>query len=316
MILPPSGEFTYDFGKDVELKRALRKARRWYGVHTDTAQPVTTDDIPVLLDTFVQDGDCDMLAGDFLMGAAMEPILADHPDQRFVVIDSLFQGDPQDGHSVVYSADEPSFQAGYAAAALTGTGKVGVYGGLPIPAGTLFMDGFALGVRYYNERMGAAVEVIGWDIETQSAPFTFTFDDIEAGRQVNEHLFDEGADVVLPVAGLLQIGSLWAAEDRTAAGQDVKVIGVDSDLFKAAGGDPSRVILTSVVKRFDVELLHQIEALVEHRWEPGVTVEDLGTDGVELAPWHRSRQDVPRWLRKDLRQIERAIERGDIMTEV
>jgi len=233
-----------------------------------------------------------------------------------VALDSLFQGAPANAQSVLFSADEPSFMAGYAAAALTKTGKVGVFGGLPIPPVTLFMDGFALGVRYDNERVGTAVEVLGWDVETGSGLFSFTFDDIAVGRFTTEYLFDEGADIVLPVAGPLQIGSLQAAEDRKAAGQDVKVIGVDSDLFKVANGDPSRVILTSVVKRFDVGLLDQIEALVEHRWEPGVTVEDFSTDGVDLAPWHRLRREVPRWLRKDLRQIERAIERGDIQTEV
>ncbi|MFW2334735.1 BMP family ABC transporter substrate-binding protein [Ilumatobacter sp.] len=314
-ILPPSGEFAFDFGKAVEMKRALRQARRWYGIRTETASPVTSDDVPAALDTLLQHGDCDMIAGDFLAAFAMQPILGDHPDVRFVALDSGFQGDPPNARGVWFAADEPSFLAGYTAAALTNTGKVGVYGGIPFPTVTAFMDGYALGVEFYNERMGTAVEVLGWDVERGFGLFSFTFDDIDVGRSTTEYLFDQGADIVLPVAGQLQLGSLLAAEDRKASGQDVKVIGVDSDLFKVVDGDPSRVILTSVTKEYDVALLHQIEDLVEHRWEPGVTVEDLSTEGVDLSPWHRLRREVPRWLRKDLRQIERAIERGDIQTE-
>ena len=118
------------------------------------------------------------------------------------------------------------------------------------------------------------------------------------------------------MAGALQLGSLEVAQIRAAAGDDVKVIGVDLDLFKAVGGDPSRVILTSVEKNFGSALYHQIKDLVKGRWEPGVTVEDLNSRGVDLAPWHRLRREVPRWLRQDLRQIERAIERGDIVTTI
>lgn len=81
VTLPASGEQHIDFGKGREMRRALRWTRQISGTRTETAQPVTTGDIPGLLDMFVQDGDCDMIAGDFRVGAAMEAILDDHPDQ-------------------------------------------------------------------------------------------------------------------------------------------------------------------------------------------------------------------------------------------
>jgi basic membrane protein A len=44
--------------------------------------------------------------------------------------------------------------AGYLAASLSKTGTVGTYGGAPYPTVTIFMDGYAQGVKYYNEQKG------------------------------------------------------------------------------------------------------------------------------------------------------------------
>ena len=40
---------------------------------------------------------------------------------------------------------------------------IGVFGGIDIPSVTDFMDGFATGIDYYNEKNGMSVEVLGWD---------------------------------------------------------------------------------------------------------------------------------------------------------
>ena len=46
------------------------------------------------------------------------------------------------------------------AAGVTKTGNVGTFGGMQIPTVTIFMDGFARGVAYYNEIHGTAVETL------------------------------------------------------------------------------------------------------------------------------------------------------------
>ncbi len=63
----------------------------------------------------------------------------------------------------VFSTDQAGFLAGYLAAGVTKTGKVGTFGGIQIPTVTVFMDGYALGVKHYNEEQGTKVEVLGWD---------------------------------------------------------------------------------------------------------------------------------------------------------
>ena len=44
--------------------------------------------------------------------------------------------------------------AGYLAAGVSKTGKIGTYGGLPIPPVTVFMDGIYAGIKYYNQENG------------------------------------------------------------------------------------------------------------------------------------------------------------------
>ena len=66
------------------------------------------------------------------------------------------------------------------------TGKVGVFGGLPVPAATIYMDGFVQGVAHYNTQQNRQVEALGWSQETQDGTFvrstTDPWNDPDAGR--------------------------------------------------------------------------------------------------------------------------------------
>ena len=50
--------------------------------------------------------------------------------------------------------DEPSFMAGYLAAGMSKTGKVGTFGGINIPPVAVFMDGFVAGVQLLQQAEG------------------------------------------------------------------------------------------------------------------------------------------------------------------
>jgi len=50
--------------------------------------------------------------------------------------------------------------AGYLSAGMTKTGKVATYGCAPYPTVTIFMDGYARGVAYYNKQKGTSVKVL------------------------------------------------------------------------------------------------------------------------------------------------------------
>ncbi len=73
---------------------------------------------------------------------------------------------------------------------LTKTGKVATFGGMQIPTVTRFMDGFALGVMYFNQQHGTAIQVLGWDPFEQSGLFTGNFENTDDGRIVGVVLIE------------------------------------------------------------------------------------------------------------------------------
>ena len=293
-----------------EIKAARSK------LHVDVVSPdaATPADIQANLDSFVSSGDCDLIIGlGFLVGPVMEPFIIANPDQDFVAVDLFYGGIYPNVAEIVFLSDEAGFLAGYVAAGISETGKVGVFGGLPVPGVTLFMDGYALGVERYNAEYDAGVEVLGWDPDLQSGLFAFTFEDPVVGQMLAADLYDQGADTVFPVAGFTSFGALAEAAERADAGQSVRVVGVDFD-WSGFLGDPDRVILTSAVKDYGPAAFKQIEALVDGTWAAGFVVEGLESGAVDIAPFHRLNRAVPGYLKRDLKAIRAGIIDGTIAT--
>ncbi|MDH3425073.1 MAG: BMP family ABC transporter substrate-binding protein [Acidimicrobiia bacterium] len=275
-------------------------------VEVVTLDADTEAEVLANIDAFVTGG-CDLIIGiAFIVAGLMEPFIDGNPDQQFAVIDFTFFGAYPNVAEVQFRSDQSAFLAGYIAAGISETGEVGVFGGLPIPAVTIFMDGYALGVHYYNAQYGTTVEVLGWDPDLQTGLFSFDFQDPAAGQAIAADLYDLGADTVFPVAGRTGYGSLDEAELRKQAGESVRVIGVDFD-WADEFGDPDRVILTSVVKDFGVAVFNQAAAIADGTWQGGEVWEDLESGAVDIAPFAKTNRQVPGFLKNDLKDIRAGI---------
>ena len=219
----------------------------------------------------------------FLLGDATSTAALANPDQRFSIVDFAYDPTIPNVLGQVYATDQAAFLAGYLAAGMTKTDIVGTFGGINIPPVTIFMDGFVRGVNHHNMQKGTSVSVLGWDVESREGLFTNNFDSLDDGRAFAQNLYDEGADIVLPVAGPVGLGSAALADEL---GTDaLKIIGVDADLYFT---DPEKqhVYLTSITKRMDATVLAVIEAAMNDTFEGGVIVGTLENGGVDLAPFH------------------------------
>src|SRR6185312_6006056 len=114
------------------------------------------------------------------------------------------------------------------------------------------------GVKYYNEKQGKDVQLIGWDKATQQGSFANTFEIIQEGTKITNNLISEGADVVMPVAGPLGKGAGDAILAANKDGKNVKLVWVDSDGFLTAPTYKD-ILLTSVVKTMG----EAVEAIVK-----------------------------------------------------
>jgi len=142
---------------------------------------------------------------------------------------------------LTFATDEAAFLAGYLAAGMTKTGKVGAFGGIKIPTVTIFMKGMEAGVKYYNQQHGTSVELLGWETAADEGLFTGNFESTDDGRRFAESLMDEGADIIMPVAGPVGLGSAAACQERGTMliGRDLRGRGVRGHAEEQWRGDCS-----------------------------------------------------------------------------
>ena len=247
----------------------------------------------------------------FALATATEAAAKQNPDVNFAIVDySSFEG-VDNAKGLIFNTAQPSFMAGYLAAGMTQTGTVGTFGGAKYPTVTIFMDGFAQGISYYNEQKGADVKLIGWDEAKQDGQFVGgnnPFGDIPGGKNTASTLIAQGADIILPVAGPAGLGALQAAKE---SGGKVNAIWVDTDGFISAP-EFGPQIMTSVQKGMDVAVFEAIKAALEGTFSSDPYVGTLENDGVSLAPFHDFEDKVSDELKSELEQIKADIISGTI----
>lgn len=256
------------------------------------------------------EGDCDIIITvGFLMGDATKTAAEANPEQKFSIVDFAYDPTIDNVLGQVYATDQGAFLAGYLAAGMSETGVVGTFGGINIPPVTAFMDGFVYGVNYYNSEKGTDVQVLGWNPESSEGLFTGNFDSLDDGRAFAQNLYDEGADIVMPVAGPVGLGSATlAAEIGT---DELKIIGVDADQTQT---DPENadVYLTSVLKRMDATVTQVIDMAMGDEFVGGLIVGTLENEGVGLAPYGAFEGDVPEELKAEIEAVKAGIIDGSI----
>jgi basic membrane protein A and related proteins len=253
---------------------------------------------------------CDMIITiGFLLGDATKAAAEANPNIKFSIVDFAYDPVVPNILGEVYATDEAAFLAGYLAAGVSKSGVIGTFGGINIPPVTIFMDGLVRGVDYYNKQKGKSVKVLGWDPVKKEGLFTNNFDSLDDGKTFAKNLNDEGADIVMPVAGPVGQGSAALAAEL---GPDkLKIIGVDTDQY---GTDPEHkgVFLTSILKRMDSTVVEAIKQAKDGTFKGGVIVGTLKSGGVGLAPLHDLDSAVPAELKSELEAISKGIMDGSI----
>ncbi len=258
----------------------------------------------------------------FLLGVDTAAAAKLNPNVKFAIVDYTYPDcypgavegkdcgsstDLTNVRGLAFQTDEAGMLAGYLAAGMTKTGKVGSFGGIQIPTVTIFMKGFQAGVLYYNQKNNTKVEALGWDEVAQKGLFTGNFTSQDDGKSFATSLVQEGADIVMPVAGPVGLGS--AAYCKTSG--KCLIIGVDTDWF-VANPDYADVELSSVQKKIDVAVLKTIKDVVDGKFTGGTVTYTLKDGGVDLAPFHNFDSQVPQALKDGITQLKADIISGTV----
>jgi basic membrane protein A and related proteins len=312
-IVSDSGGFD-DQSFNQSSYEGLKKAEADLGIKVNQVESKTNNDFEPNLRAMVTAG-CDLtVTVGFLLGDATKAQATANPDSHFAIIDFGYATPISNVKPIIYDTAQAAFLAGYLAAGTTKTGTVATFGGIKLPTVTIFMDGYADGVKYYNEQKGKDVKLLGWNKEAQDGSFTGDFEKQDVGKQLTQNFLDQGADIVMPVAGPVGKGAGSALKEAKAAGKDVKLIWVDSDGFLTAP-DYKDIMLSSVMKQMGDAVEAVVKEDKEGKFSNTPYVGTLANEGVQLAPFHDLDSQVPAELKSELDQIKKDIIDGKLKVE-
>jgi len=266
-----------DKGFNQIAHEGLLQAETELGVATDLLESTTDADYAPNLQSFVDKGCNVIVTVGFLLADATKAAAEANPTVQFAIVDSNTSAANVQG--LTFATDQPSFLAGYMAAATTKTGIVGTFGGINIPPVSIFMQGFAKGVEYYNAQKGTTVKVLGWDMAKQDGTFAGNFNSLDDGRNIAKSQSDEGADIIFPVAGPVGLGA--SAFGMESAGK-VKIIGVDVDM-SVSNATQAEVYVGSVLKKIDAAVLAAVDSALKGEGGGTDYLGTLANGGVGVA---------------------------------
>lgn len=189
-----------------------------------------------------------------LLGDAVAEVAPQFPDKSFALLDGVVEMD--NVYSVVFREHEGGYLGGVLAALVSQSGILGIVGGIRVPPVARYEVGFVAGAQTINP-----------DVEVLIS-YADSFEDPALGQDLTLAQFNNGADVVLPIAGRTGVGSFDAVNEL---GEGYWIIAADTDQSHLGPGRQ----LAAIRKGVDVAFFNASQAVVDGTF-PGGTVDELG----------------------------------------
>ncbi|WP_238654494.1 BMP family lipoprotein [Rothia uropygialis] len=310
-IVSDSGGFD-DRSFNQNSYEGLLKTKDDYGIQTKQAESQAVTDYEPNVNSMVRGGCGLTVTVGFNLSDVTKSTAQAHPDKHFATVDDN-SIDLPNVRPIIYDTSQAAFLAGYLAAGSTKTGKIATFGGQEIPTVTIFMDGFAEGVNYYNQQKHKDVSLLGWDVQKQTGSFTGDFEDTGKGKTTTQNFLNEGADIVMPVAGPVGNGAMDAVNGYNAdePKNPARVIWVDSDGYETLAGG-QEYLLTSVIKKMGDAVEQAYVDDMDDKFTNTPYVGNLENDGVGLAPFHDQDGNVSDEMKDELKDLKSKITSGEI----
>jgi basic membrane protein A len=251
------------------------------------------------------DKKCTLIIGiGYLVADAITASAKANPGIKYAIVDGSSGGSNLKGLN--FNTNENSFLAGYMAAGYSKTGVVATYGGAPIPPVTIFMEGFAKGVEYYNDVKNKSVKVLGWDTKTQNGTFVGDFTNQVKAKEYSVAFEAQKADVIFPVGGSLVVGTV----ENSLKSKKSVALWVDADA-KLAAPKYESVVMISVLKGLSEGVQAVIKQAYDGKFTNAPYVGTLKNKGVGLSPLYgKFKTAIPASLQKEVNDLAKDIAGG------
>ena len=256
-----------DMGFNDEGFSGLEMARDELGVEINYVEAPEIAEVESQLSMYAEDGIYDLI---LVLGAtyadSITSVAKMYPEQRFSIVDTALEGHGlQNLHGVAAWDPEQTFLSGCIAGFVTmsdemplsdGNNVVGFVGRIDSPASRAGAAGFLAGAKYANPNVELIYTIAGG------------YRDPSKGKEIALAAYDKGADVVSHNAGGTGFGVFDAAAEvnKYVIGSSLSSIDVD------------RSLCTSM-KRTDLFVFQEIEAIVNGTWKAGSDRKGLAEGG-------------------------------------
>lgn len=275
---------------------ALAAKAKGYASTVEYAPAKSNADYAPNLKKFV-DKKCTLIIGvGFLVADAIIASAAANPGVKYAIVD--YGSGAANVKGITFKTNENSFLMGYLAAGMSKTGKVATYGGIAIPTVTIFMDGYARGVEYYNDVKSKSVQVLGWNPATKTGTFLGSFDDTTKALATSLAFEQQGADVIFPVAGGLQV----TTAANSLKSKKSNVIWVDSAVM-GTGAKYASVTPVSALKGLNEGVLATVKEAFDGKFTNRQYVGTLKNKGVGYVITPAWSKKIPASLLKEVRDL-------------
>jgi basic membrane protein A len=257
------------------------------------------------------DKKCTVIVGvGYLLSDAVKASAKANPNIKYIMVDDVI--DAPNVKSLTYKTNENSFLAGYMAAGYSKTGVVATYGGAPIPTVSIFMDGFAQGVEFYNAVKDKSVKVLGWDRKSKTGTFVGGFTDQVKAKELSVAFEAQKADVIFPVGGSLVVGTV---DNSLKSGKSIG-LWVDADAHLAAPKYDS-VVMVSVLKGLAISVEQAIKSVYDGKFTKTTYVGTLANKGVSISPLYGKYKTtlISKQLQTEVADLAASIAAGHISVE-
>ena len=295
----------------------IKKAEKELGVEKNYMQPSGETEANYLteIQNLYDSGYKFIVTPGYKFETAIYKAQEQYADAKFVILD----GAPHNGDNnyvvaentvAIYFAEEQSgFAAGIAAAVELKAGELGFIGGIEIPSVQKFDYGFQQGVAYANENYGTNVS-----LKAENIVYSGSFVDTALGQQLAAQMYDKGVKAIFAAAGGVGTGVITEAKTRVVNGEEVWVIGVDSDQYADGIYEGNKsVVLTSAIKKIDEATYQMIEKQLNDEFPGGETLRfDAANDGIGIPA---ENPNLSEDTVTKVNEVLEAIKSGDIVVK-
>lgn len=189
-------------------------------------------------------------------------------------------------------AHESGYLAGILAAGISQTGVIGAQGGMETPDVTRVIEGYRLGAKSVNPDIEVLTTYIGSWVDTGKS------------KEAALAMADAGADVLLHACSIAGLGAIEAGRERGAY-----IIGDTADQNPVAPD----VIITSILARFGVPIIHMTEDIIAGTFESGYYTYSMVDGASDIAPYHELESVIPQEIKDLINETREEILAGTLV---